>query len=252
MKAARTIFAVLCHCVTIAQALEPPIDVAQVAEAFDVPVSSIRRTVKTDEVVSKYGDSIHSASLFEFESEPHVSMQVVVTKGHFLLTDLLRTKLEGDPTLIEKVDVKNGGSAFVGEEGAGPGAEGYVAIGHMPSQNVDFRLRMIISNDGATASDISALSNLRSSPFLKKALRVLAIASGAKLSQDFSVSVPTAQGTQSMNPSGNLTKNAQGIEKATTKQKFNTWNLLALSIAGALSILLIIIYLQRSKKQRIK
>ncbi len=250
MDAARIIIAVLCHCVAIAQAVEPPIDVGQVAEAFDVPVSSIRRTVKTDEVVSKYGDSIHSASLFEFESEPHVSMQVVVTKGHFLLTDLLRTKLEGDPALIEKVDVENGGSAFVGEEGVGPGAEGYVAIGHMPSQNVDFRLRMIISNDGATASDISALSNFRSSPFLKKALRVLAIASGEKLSQDFRLSAPTAQGTQPIKPSGNLINNVQSVEKVTTKQKFKTWNLLALSIAGSFSILLIIIYLQRSKKAK--
>lgn len=259
MNAALVIFTVLCPCVAIAQALEPPIDVAQVAEAFDVSVSSIRRTVKTDEVVSKHGDSIHSASLFEFELDPNVSMQVVVTKGHFLLSDSLRSKLEEDPALIEKVEVKNGGAAFVGNEGAGPGAEGYVAIGHLPSQNVDFRLRIMISNDGTTASGVSELSALRSSPFLKRALRILAISSSAKLSQDFRVSAPVAQATQPIKPSENLTRNAQGIEKVTTeqnyqrtlpKQKINTWNPLVSAFAAAFSILLVAIYWHRQKNSK--
>jgi hypothetical protein len=254
MNVVRLFFAALCSCVANAQA----VDEAQVAKAFDVPVSSIRRTVKTDEVVSKHGDSIHSASLFEFESEPNVSMQVVVTKGHFLLTDSLKIKLEGEPVLIEKVDLGNGGKAFVGDEGSGPGAEGYVAIGHLPSQNVDFRFRVMVSNDGATASDVPALSTLRSSPLLKAALRTLAISSSAKLSQDLSLSsAPMAQRTQPLEPLGNPNSNAQGMEKVTTEkgpertlpeQKNQEWKKpFGLALAGTFSLLLIAFYWKKRK-----
>lgn len=232
----------LCVCTPFASAVEPPIDVDQVAKAFAIPVSGIRRILRTEEVVAKYGDSIHSASLFEFDFEPTVTMQVIVTKGHFLLTDVLRGRLEEDPTVIEKIDLDNAGAAFIGTEGFGPGAEGYVAIAHLPSHNLDFRLRIMLSNDGVTSSDASSvlISTLRSSLLLKQALRTLALSSSTKLTQiDTPVSSPTPKDTLPVERPGTPRLDVQVDQKATTGQDLHStqtqpkpkpWKLFALVI----------------------
>jgi hypothetical protein len=196
-----------------------PIDVEQVAKAFVIPVSGIRRTLKTEEVAAKYGDSVHSASLFEFESEPNVTMQVIVTQGHFLLTDVLRGRLEGEPAVMERIDLENAGVAFIGIEGAGPGAEGYVAIAHLPSRNLDFRLRVMLSNDGVTSSDTSSVSTLRNGQLLKQALRTLAISSSTKLAQMVNpLPSPTTKGTPPVAPPRSPGSDGQVDHKSTTER----------------------------------
>lgn len=222
--------------------MDLPIEIEQVAKAFSIPATNIRQTIKTKEVAAKYGEAIHAASLFEFESEPTVTMQAIVTKGRFLLTDVLRSKLESEPVLIKKVDLGNAGAAFIGLEGAGPGAESYVAIAHLPSQNLDFRLRVMISNDGITASDVSSASTLRSGSVLRKALQTLALSSGAKLSQTVSpVLDPTIKSISPVEPSERRQRDAQvaqtesaehGTQPALSEQKTIEWKPFAFAIAG--------------------
>lgn len=236
MNTTRAALSLLCVFTSFACAIEPPIDVDQVAKAFSIPVSGIRWTSKTEEVAAKYGDAIYSASLFEFDSEPTVTMQVIVTKGHFLLTDILRGRLEADSKVIEKVDLEKAGIAFIGIEGFGPGGEGYVAIAHLPSHNLDFRLRVMLSNDNV----IDTSSTLRSGLLLKQALRTLAISSNTKLSQmNTPVSSPATKGTPPVKLPASPSLDTQLDQKATKGQDFQptqtepkpkTWVIYSLAI----------------------
>lgn len=118
-----------------------------VAAAFGYPRDKLRATDKTGQVGEKYGESIKSAILFESSDGDFAPLQVLVTKGGFLMTEKLRSALEKGGGDLRRLVLADGSVGYVGTEGFGPGAEGHVGIAHLEKVNLDIKFKVTISND---------------------------------------------------------------------------------------------------------
>jgi hypothetical protein len=140
--------------VQCALAAREPLTATDISEAFGIPADSILHSDKTSEAVARHGDSILSASLFAFPAEPYVSMQVVVSRGNTVLSKPVLSRLQSGQSQMTKVELDQSVEAYVGTEGFGPGGEGHVAVAHIANLDLDFRIRLILSSDGAEPVDL--------------------------------------------------------------------------------------------------
>ncbi len=132
-----------------------PITADDLSRIFEYP-GKITASDKTQELLKKHGNSVISAILFEPDDYGFSRIQVLTTEGGFLLNQARRQKFDSADHSIQKIELPAGISGYTGLEGFGTGGESYIAVAHLPEQNLDVQFKVIISNDGASQGPANA------------------------------------------------------------------------------------------------
>lgn len=136
-------------------AQEPPVPIPSIAAAFHVAEDSLRVAEKTEEVATKYGENIVSAFLVDSADAKFPSIQILVTKGRFLLSKELEEKFLNAQNGVDTKQLPDGSSAYISVEGVGPGGEGHVGLAHLKSLDRDLKVKVTIKNDDLHMAELN-------------------------------------------------------------------------------------------------
>lgn len=141
--------------VTKGNAQDSPVSIPAIASAFQVPEDSVRLTDKTEEVVRRNGENIISALLVDCADDRFPSIQILVTKGRFLLSEELQDRLSKESSAVVTTILPDGSPAYISVEGVGPGGEGHVGLANLKALDLDLKVKVTIKNDDPRMGKLS-------------------------------------------------------------------------------------------------
>jgi len=131
----------------------------QLATAFGYPVNALQFENKTEETRARNGtngSAIYAALSITSRDRTFAPLRLLVSKEYTLLTDDLKSKLDGTLAMASEAGSKGGltrldipglGKGYSGLGAAGPGGEEQIALLHMPAQGLDIQVRVYVSSD---------------------------------------------------------------------------------------------------------